>query len=138
VVVLAQLPLTPNGKVDRNALPEPDFNAEQLFVGPVGEAESVLARIWADVLGVERIGRTDNFFERGGHSLLAIRLLEAVRQAGWAADIRTLFRQPVLADFAAELAQKGCGCRTRYSTQPHSRRLCAIGTGDVKPDRSVG
>ena len=66
------LPLTPNGKVDRRALPAPGSNRPELkekFVEPQTPTEDVLAAIWADVLGVDRIGICDNFFELGGHSL---------------------------------------------------------------------
>ncbi|MBB5020633.1 amino acid adenylation domain-containing protein, partial [Chitinivorax tropicus] len=60
----------------------------------------------AEVLGVERVGRHDSFFALGGHSLLALTLLERMRQAGWAVSVKTLFQQPVLADFALALAEE--------------------------------
>ena len=91
-VVLECLPLTPNGKVDRKALPVPDGAAcaARAFEAPVGEIETTLAQIWADVLKLERVGRHDNFFELGGHSLLAVSMLERMRQAGVHADVRAL------------------------------------------------
>jgi len=76
-VFLDSLPLTTNGKVDRKALPEPDTtrpNLEETFVAPTGAVESALAEIWAQVLGIERVGVHDNFFDLGGHSLLLMQL----------------------------------------------------------------
>jgi amino acid adenylation domain-containing protein len=99
-------PLTPNGKVDRGALPAPegDAYASREYEAPAGEAEEALAAIWAELLGVERVGRWDHFFEVGGHSLLAVRVVSRVRQAlGVEAEIGDLFVRPVLADFARGL-----------------------------------
>jgi amino acid adenylation domain-containing protein len=80
-VPLDALPLTPNGKVDRRALPAPDparRELDQPFVAPREDAEARLARIWGEVLGLERVGLCDDFFELGGDSLLAVRLLDRV------------------------------------------------------------
>lgn len=76
-VFLDSLPRTTNGKVDRQALPKPDTtrpNLEETFVAPTGAVESALAEIWAQVLGLERVGVHDNFFDLGGHSLLLMQL----------------------------------------------------------------
>ncbi len=79
--VLERLPLTPNGKVDRKALPAPDLWGHQAeYVAPRTETEALLCRIWQEVLGVARVGATDNFFELSGHSLLAVRLLAQINQ----------------------------------------------------------
>jgi acyl-coenzyme A synthetase/AMP-(fatty) acid ligase/aryl carrier-like protein len=103
IMVLEKMPLTPNGKLDRRALPTPDSaagNARE-YEAPVGETESALARLWAELLKVERVGRHDNFFELGGHSLLAVSLIERMRQEGLYSDVRTLFVTPTLNEFAA-------------------------------------
>ena len=105
LVVLESLPLNANGKVDRKALPEPGFESEREYEAPQGEVEEALAKIWAEVLGVERVGRHDNFFELGGHSLLALSVLERMRAQGLAVQVRTLFQQPELAAFAQAIAQ---------------------------------
>ncbi|SCL70623.1 non-ribosomal peptide synthetase [Micromonospora peucetia] len=101
-VRVAEWPLTPNGKLDRAALPAPDGTAfaTRQYAEPVGPTETALAAIWAEVLGVDRVGRHDNFFALGGHSLLALRVLERMRRHGLTADVRALFGSPVLADLA--------------------------------------
>ena len=102
-VHLESLPLTPNGKLDRKALPDPEGGAyvRRGYEPPVGEAETRLAQIWAELLKVERVSRHDNFFELGGHSLLALQALSQLRQAlGAEVPLAALFAQPVLADFA--------------------------------------
>ncbi|WP_244952561.1 condensation domain-containing protein, partial [Xanthomonas maliensis] len=102
-VVLASWPLTRNGKLDRKALPAPDADdyAHQQYEAPQGPLEQTLAEIWQAVLGVEKVGRHDNFFQLGGHSLLAVTLVERMRRQGLGADVRVLFGQPTLAALAA-------------------------------------
>jgi arthrofactin-type cyclic lipopeptide synthetase B len=102
-VHLAALPLSPNGKLDRKALPAPDQQSLKTreYEAPVGEVEITLARLWAELLNVERVGRHDHFFELGGHSLLAVSLIGRLRQEGMEADVRSLFEHPTLAGYAA-------------------------------------
>jgi acyl carrier protein len=103
IVVLERLPLTPNGKIDRRALPSPDQDApaRRGYAAPEDETEIALANIWAELLGVDRVGRNDHFFELGGHSLLAVRLLSRVSQElGVSILISDLFVNPELAQFA--------------------------------------
>ncbi|OCW20038.1 non-ribosomal peptide synthetase [Pseudomonas sp. S3E12] len=102
-VHLDALPLSPNGKLDRKALPAPGMQALQgrEYQAPEGDTEILLARLWAELLNVERVGRLDNFFELGGHSLLAVSLIGRLRQEGMEADVRALFEQPTLAGYAA-------------------------------------
>ncbi|OLF53509.1 non-ribosomal peptide synthetase [Pseudomonas chlororaphis] len=102
-VPLPALPLSPNGKLDRKALPAPDLEALRVreYEAPVGDTEILLARIWAELLNLERVGRHDHFFELGGHSLLAVSLVGRLRQEGMEADVRALFEQPTLAGYAA-------------------------------------
>jgi amino acid adenylation domain-containing protein len=78
-VLLEQLPLTPNGKLDRKALSELDLSVQQAtFVAPRTEIERMLCEICQEILGVERVGMTDNFFQLGGHSLLLMKLLASL------------------------------------------------------------
>src|SRR6185436_13958746 len=75
-VTLAALPLTPNGKVDRKALPAPQRqSAAERYLAPRTPVEEVLAGIWAEGLGLERVGIADSFFDLGGHSLLVVRIM---------------------------------------------------------------
>ncbi|WP_430458764.1 amino acid adenylation domain-containing protein [Pseudomonas salmasensis] len=103
-VQLDALPLNPAGKLDRKALPAPGLEAvlSRAYEAPVGEVETLMAQIWADVLKLERVGRHDHFFELGGHSLLAVNLVARLRKAGLDVDARTLFSQPTLAQLAAK------------------------------------
>ncbi|HZF11058.1 MAG TPA: amino acid adenylation domain-containing protein, partial [Thermoanaerobaculia bacterium] len=105
VVTLAALPLTPNGKVDRQALPAPEWqSAEKTWLAPRTPVEEVLAGIWTELLGVERVGAADHFFELGGHSLLATQVMSRLRAAFHVEiPLRGLFETPVLADLAARV-----------------------------------
>ena len=91
------LPLTPNGKLDRKGLPLPDAAAfvARDYEAPEGETEQRLARIWAELLQLERVGPRDNFFELGGDSLAALRLMARVRRVfGVQIGLAALFRRP--------------------------------------------
>ncbi|HEU4455341.1 MAG TPA: amino acid adenylation domain-containing protein, partial [Longimicrobium sp.] len=102
--VLDVLPMTPGGKVDRRSLPEPDFGSGAGWVAPRTPTEEMVAGIWAELLGVERVGAEDGFFDLGGHSLLATRLVTRVREAfGVQVPMRVVFEDPRLARFAARV-----------------------------------
>ncbi|HEX5871016.1 MAG TPA: condensation domain-containing protein, partial [Longimicrobium sp.] len=104
-VRLDALPLTPSGKLDRAALPAPDLAApEERYEAPRTPTEEVLARIWADVLHLERVGIRDNFFELGGHSLLATRVVVHIGAAfGVELPVRAFFAAPTVAGLAGEV-----------------------------------
>jgi amino acid adenylation domain-containing protein len=118
-VTLAALPLTPSGKVDRKALPAPERrSAEESHVAPRTPVEEILAGIWAELLGVERVGAADHFFDLGGHSLLATRVISRLRSAfDVAMPLRALFEAPVLADLAARI-EAALRAGARPSTPP--------------------
>nr|QEO73881.1 AMP-dependent synthetase and ligase [uncultured bacterium] len=105
-VELAELPLTANGKLDRRALPDPAV-VPRRYVAPRTPAERLLAEIWADLLGVERVGAEDNFFELGGDSILSIRVISRVRAAfGAEVSTRAVFDTPTVAGLAAAISEQ--------------------------------
>ena len=97
---LDALPLTPNGKVDRKALPEPEIASDEEYEAPKSKAEEALASIWSEVLGVKQVGRHDNFFALGGHSLLSLKVLSrlrALKEPRLDFKLRDLMQRPTIA-----------------------------------------
>ncbi len=108
-VRLESLPLTPNGKLDRKALPAPEAGASSAlaYEPPKGETETKLAAIWAEVLKVDRIGRQVNFFDLGGHSLMAARAIALLnREFGTALPVRVLFQANTVSKLASVIGKK--------------------------------
>ncbi|MEQ1503117.1 MAG: amino acid adenylation domain-containing protein, partial [Myxococcota bacterium] len=102
-VRLPVLPETPNGKLDRAALPDPD-RGPSTAVAPRTPTEAALAKVWAEVLGRDGIGVTDDFFASGGHSLLATRLVSRIRhELGVELPLRRLFDAPTIARLAVAI-----------------------------------
>ena len=106
-VSVEELPLTPNGKVDRDALPEPQWDQEspaEEFVAPRSASERGIAEIWSKVLSVQDIGVHDNFFALGGHSLLAMKVISRVQdELGAKLTLRAIFDAPTVLELAAEV-----------------------------------
>lgn len=105
-VTLSRLPLTPNGKVDRTALPPPPNTRPDLrvaYVAPVTAAETTLAEIWQDVLGVDRVGTDDNFFELGGDSLRTLTVMTRALKRGIRLSPADLFDTPTIAGLVRSL-----------------------------------
>ncbi|HKV07314.1 MAG TPA: amino acid adenylation domain-containing protein [Thermoanaerobaculia bacterium] len=112
-VVLESLPVTPSGKVDRRALPAPDSVRPDLdahYQAPHTPVQEMLAEIWSDLLGVERIGIHDDFFQLGGHSLLVAKLAARVRQA-FKVELSLIdaFKSPTIAELAERIEKPGSG-----------------------------
>jgi amino acid adenylation domain-containing protein len=106
-VRLDRLPLLPNGKLDHKALPIPQADAycAAVYEPPLGHVESTLAQLWTQVLKVPQVGRRDNFFQLGGHSLLVLDLIHGMRQKGLHVGVRELFTTPNLAALAGVTIQ---------------------------------
>ncbi|MFD6343090.1 condensation domain-containing protein, partial [Streptomyces sp. NPDC060210] len=103
-VVLDELPLTVNGKTDRRALPAPAFDAAEEYAAPRTSLEMALADVWAEVLGVERVGVHDDFFELGGDSISSLKVVSRIRSVLKAGlSPRALFDHPTIARLAEEL-----------------------------------
>lgn len=137
-VALPAMPRTPNGKVDRRALPAPEVGGTVpagARAGPRNAVEQRLTVIWADVLGVPGIGIHDDFFDLGGHSLVAMMLFARVREAfGTALPLATLLATPTIAGMA-ELLHKPAPYHRRstlVAIQPKGRKrplFCVHGVG---------
>jgi len=103
-VSLDRLPLTSNGKVDRRALPRPDQARPELardYVEPQNDTERALARIWGEVLRIDRVGVHDNFFELGGDSILTIQVIARARHAGLQLAPKQFFQYQTIAELAS-------------------------------------
>jgi thioesterase domain-containing protein len=109
-VALDALPLTPNGKLDRKALPPPDGQGLALnrYEPPQGEVECAIAALWSELLGVERIGRHDNFFDLGGYSLMVFQVIEGLKHKGYEVALQDVLLAQQL-DALAALIEKPHG-----------------------------
>jgi hypothetical protein len=134
IVYVPAIPLTPNGKVDRAALPRPspaDGNGTK-SVEPRDRAERALWVAWRDTLGVDAFGVTDNFFEIGGHSLLAVQLVNRIRTGmGVQCSLATLFRHPTVESLRVALqnpiAQSGGALIPLNASQGVINLFCLCG-----------
>jgi amino acid adenylation domain-containing protein/non-ribosomal peptide synthase protein (TIGR01720 family) len=101
-VALTEFPLTASGKLDRRALPAPAgrHTPGTGYAAPGDEAERALARVWGEVLGIERVGTRDNFFDLGGDSILSIQVVAKARQAGWSLTSKDVFARQTVAELA--------------------------------------
>ena len=127
-VAVQEFPLTPNGKVDRKALPAPGAKAfaSVEYAAPFGHVEITLARIWCEVLGLEQIGRQDNFFDLGGHSLKATQVVSRVRRdLGVAPSVRAIFERPTLHALATHLRLELNNGAGRLDEPSSPRRLAS-------------
>jgi amino acid adenylation domain-containing protein len=118
LVALEVFPLTHNGKVNREALPDPEQHrpdAEADSAAPRTPVQEMLGRIWKDVLNVEHVGPSDNFFKLGGHSLLATRVVSRARDIFQVKlELQDLFEEPTLAGLASRMeARQGAASRPR-------------------------
>jgi len=118
IVVLPKIPLTANGKVDRQALPEPESVQNREYVGPKGATEEGVARIWQDVFRRDSISTDENFFDLGGHSLMATQVISRIRERfRIELPIRSMFDHPTIAGLASAVdAVSGLGLQVGVSS----------------------
>ncbi|WP_443677669.1 amino acid adenylation domain-containing protein [Mycobacterium barrassiae] len=135
VVVIETLPLTVNGKLDRNALPAPEYQNSTRYRAPSTTAEQSLADIYSEVLGVDRVGVDDSFFDLGGDSLSAMRLIAAINTTLNAQlAVRTIFEAPTIAQLAQRLdAAPGGGGATFESV--HGPDAAEVHARDLSLDK---
>ncbi|MCS7477865.1 amino acid adenylation domain-containing protein [Umezawaea endophytica] len=137
VLVLDELPLTVNGKVDRRALPEPDFAAKAVGREPATEAERVLCGVFAEVLGLDRVGADDSFFELGGDSISSMQVAARARREGLALTPRQVFEHRSPGRLAALADQARPARRSTVDTGvgeiPWTPVMRAIGDEAVRP-----
>ncbi|MDY6811192.1 MAG: amino acid adenylation domain-containing protein, partial [Actinomycetota bacterium] len=124
IAVLDALPLTPVGKLDKRALPEPVIETASEYVAPETEAQESVARVFAEVLGVDRVGATDSFFEVGGNSLSATRVAARVADVfGVDVSVRDVFEAPTVRALAAAVAGREAGLAPVTAVSPRPDRI---------------
>ena len=135
-VVLDSLPMTDHGKVDHQALPAPeDFTQfmAHTYVAPGTPLEEVLAKIWADVMGIERVGVNDDFFQLGGHSMLATQIISQVREAlQTEVPFNTIFDSPTVGGMALTIEQSQGGAGSDEDMEQMLTELESLSEDDVK------
>ena len=117
IMLLDVLPLSPVGKVDRKALPEPVFGTEHGYRAPAGPTESAVCAAFADVLGVDTVGADDGFFDLGGNSLLATKVVAQLRTAGIEMPVQLMFAESTPAGIARQL-DEAAGDTLAIAMQP--------------------
>jgi amino acid adenylation domain-containing protein len=142
-VILVGLPLTPNGKVDRQALPEPGSARpalEQAYVAPATDQEKALSRIWGQVLGLDRVGVHDNFFDLGGNSLLGVQVIGHVRERlDVVLPVIKLFQCPTIASLAKCLGgDDSAAVSTEQIERRAQRRRAVLCSRKSLPDQPSG
>ncbi|MBW8312682.1 MAG: amino acid adenylation domain-containing protein, partial [Rhizobium sp.] len=125
--IMDGFPLTRNGKLDVSLLPPPErwHVEDEQFEVPIGETEELVARIWCDILSLDRVDRHDNFFHLGGNSLMVVRVVSRLAKSGFNVPVATVFRHPVLHEMASNLAS--------LVVTPYSEDAVVIRSGEGAP-----
>ncbi|CZF84613.1 non-ribosomal peptide synthetase [Grimontia marina] len=105
LMCIDEVPLTINGKLDRQALPEPEWQSEGNYVAPSTELEQSLCDVWQSILGLERVGIDDEFFRLGGDSILSIQVVNRLREQGHCLNVKAIYDHPTIASLAEYLQQ---------------------------------
>ncbi|MCS6287706.1 MAG: amino acid adenylation domain-containing protein [Nitrospira sp.] len=132
IVRLERLPLSPNGKVDRKALPVPEMEGQrtEAYVPPATEVEQQLAAIWAQALGLARVGRHDNFFALGGDSITSLQVLAKAYREGITLTPKQLFEHPTIASAAAVAVIGAVEAMTPLPDEKQAERIVDVELSD--------
>ncbi|MDT7792723.1 MAG: glycopeptidolipid biosynthesis protein, partial [Mycobacterium sp.] len=131
------LPVTPNGKLDTRALPAPEYTAGE-YRAPAGPTEEILAGIYAEILGVERVGADDSFFDLGGDSLSAMRLVAAVNTAlDIDLAVRTVFSAPSVRSLSRQLGEDAGPARDERFVSVHGDDTTEVHARDLTLDKFI-
>jgi fatty acid CoA ligase FadD9 len=137
VVVLATLPLTVNGKLDTRALPAPEYTEGDGYRAPTTPVEEILAGIYAEVLGVERVGVDDSFFDLGGDSLSAMRLVAAIETGlDTRLSVPTVFDAPSVSSLSQQLGRHAGATGPSFASV-HGRDSTEVHAGDLTLDKFI-
>jgi glycopeptidolipid biosynthesis protein len=137
IVVLAALPLTANGKVDKRALPAPQFVSGVPYRAPTNVAEEILADIYLQVLRLERVGADESFFDLGGDSLSAMRVIAAVDETfDINLPVRALFEAPSVRSLSQQLTRHDSSVE-KVLTSVHGREVTEVHAGDLTLDKFI-
>ncbi|MBK9275966.1 MAG: amino acid adenylation domain-containing protein [Flavobacteriales bacterium] len=131
-VAVKELPRTPSGKIDRKALPAPDVKRPDLdvaFAAPTSAVQKTLANVWADLLGIDRVGIDDNFFDLGGNSLLSIQCVAQLESHGLKLPIVKLYQHPTVRACAAFLEGDAS------AVSPTDMAKARVGARHVSPEK---
>ncbi|SHN37810.1 non-ribosomal peptide synthetase, partial [Mucilaginibacter sp. OK098] len=102
-IYMKAFPVSSSGKVDRKNLPDPNFTTDKKYLAPITEGEKLLSEVWSKVLGVERVGITDNFFSIGGDSIKSIQVCSAMRTANYKLSVRDIFNYQTIETLSPRL-----------------------------------
>ncbi|WKL50107.1 amino acid adenylation domain-containing protein [Flavobacterium pectinovorum] len=117
LVEMELFPLTSNGKLDINALPSPDFNKlTEEFVAPITETEKAFCNIWQEVLGLQMVGLTDDFFRIGGDSILSIRLVSQIKELGFNISVQEIFKYKTINNLLPHIIKGDSKDEVNYKT----------------------
>lgn len=111
MIQIDSIPVTVNGKLDQKALPEPEKQAYTADdISPRNEIETVMAEIWEELLNVDELGVSANFFKLGGDSIKALQVCARLKQRGFETTVREMFEHQTLGELSARVRKR----RTRH------------------------
>jgi amino acid adenylation domain-containing protein len=136
IIILEQLPLTPNGKIDRKALPQPERGESGLvYRVPKGSFERSLAKIWSSLLGIKKISANANFFNLGGDSIIAIKVIALMKKEGFHLTVNDLYQYKTISEIGSKILQQSTDEHIKY--QPFSLIRNHLYNNSDKKNRTI-